>query len=107
MQQLPDEPPTNPVPQTPEPSQPGQPVEPPPGIPDALSGHRRALAPLAGDRAVAGPYLTCRLGVQLGRGDHRLEIWQSGVVIMRARSIEHDEIELAVDNRADDAALAP
>ena len=33
MQQLPDEPPTTPVPATPEPSQPGKPIEPPPGIP--------------------------------------------------------------------------
>ena len=55
MQQLPDEPPTTPVPATPEPSKPGQPTEPPPGIPTHEPDIDVPSPPMPGRNPSPGP----------------------------------------------------
>src|SRR5690348_12859126 len=66
------------------------------GDTDAQPRYRRALAALARDDSPARADLARRLGLQTGRGDDCLEIGQRRIVIMRSRSIEHDEVELPV-----------
>src|ERR1700760_4839755 len=47
------------------------------------------------------------LSAQLRRSRDRLEVRQRSIVIMGSRGVEHNEIELAVDDRTDHAALPP
>src|SRR4029079_19045320 len=78
-----------------------------PGNAAAGAGHRRADAALARHDTVARADFAGWLAPNLGGADDRFEIGQRGVVVMRARRVEHDEIETTADHRADDAALAP
>src|SRR6266568_2247901 len=70
-------------------------------------GHRRPGSAAGADTAPAGADRPDGLGPPLGGSDDRLEVGQQRVVIMRARGIEEDHVELAVNHRADRAAAAP
>ena len=78
-------------------SRPQPPPETPPQSPDidVPTPHLARHDPLA--RADLAGWLA----PQLGRADDRFEIGQRGVVIMRARGIEQDQVEPTVDHRAD------
>src|SRR5204863_466693 len=73
----------------------------------APAGYRRSDSDFTGKHPFPRTDFASWLAVEPSRSDNRLEVGQERAVIMRARGIEHDQIELAVDHGSDHSALAP